>query len=450
VLGTPSSGTLTSCTGLPISTGVSGLGTGVATLLGGASSGTGGPAGTTSPTFITPVLGTPSSGTLTSCTGLPLGGQLSNARPVRNILINGDMRFSQRYTTATTACTTDKYYADRWRVCFTAGGISEAPADTNSGTDLFNQSGIQSGLQARYYSQYKQTASTHKVMVVQPIENFDCTYLRGRTVTCQAKIKTGTSANVAIANTLVRFGLIELGSGAAIDTFPANIITAEGSAGIDPTLGTNLTYSTSSLTNLVGGSVSGNALSCTSSTTWTQFAFKVTLGTTFKNIAIVIWADGLTLTGPDILGISEVGLFDGDQVRDYLPCYDDQQELARCQRFYEKSFALANAPANSSTDRSYQICSCYSTTTTTAMAANNIPFKVSKHANPTITFYSPSDGTPSAGFWSYFISGAWVAGTGTSVLIANENCFMVNVVATGLTATQALPCAGGWTAESEL
>lgn len=33
ILGTPSSGTLTSCTGLPISTGVSGLGTGVAAFL---------------------------------------------------------------------------------------------------------------------------------------------------------------------------------------------------------------------------------------------------------------------------------------------------------------------------------------------------------------------------------------------------------------------------------
>jgi len=50
-LGTPASGTLTNATGLPISTGVSGLGTGVATLLTGTPSGTGGPVGTTSPTL---------------------------------------------------------------------------------------------------------------------------------------------------------------------------------------------------------------------------------------------------------------------------------------------------------------------------------------------------------------------------------------------------------------
>jgi hypothetical protein len=54
-LGTPASGTLTNATGLPISTGVSGLGTGVATLLAGTPSGTGGLAGTTSPTITTPI-----------------------------------------------------------------------------------------------------------------------------------------------------------------------------------------------------------------------------------------------------------------------------------------------------------------------------------------------------------------------------------------------------------
>jgi hypothetical protein len=70
-LGTPSSGTLTSATGLPISTGVSGLGTSVATALGTAVGSAG--------AFVVNggALGTPSSGTLTSATGLPISTGVS-------------------------------------------------------------------------------------------------------------------------------------------------------------------------------------------------------------------------------------------------------------------------------------------------------------------------------------------------------------------------------------
>ena len=85
VLGTPTSVTLTNATGLPLTTGVTGTlpvangGTGVTS-----STGSGSNVLSISPTLVTPVLGTPTSVTLTNATGLPLSTGVTGTLGVAN------------------------------------------------------------------------------------------------------------------------------------------------------------------------------------------------------------------------------------------------------------------------------------------------------------------------------------------------------------------------------
>jgi hypothetical protein len=79
-----------------------------------------------------------------------------------------------------------------------------------------------------------------------------------------------------------------------------------------------------------------------------------------------------------------------------------QQELAACQRYYEKSYDPGSAVGTNVSNASAVLCGPY--TSTTASASATIFYRTTKRSDSTVTLY---DGVGNSGRISYFLSSAW-------------------------------------------
>lgn len=257
-----------------------------------------------------------------------------------NALVNGSFPYAQRQApgTLTTYSQTAAraYAADRWSMTNENASIQYQRVDTITAPET--------GLSARYYGKFKKITSAGKFCISQPVEGSNMAKFRGRSVRFQAKMRYSVAASMT-----VRMGLLQLTSAGTVDVVPGytggspsgTFISAFGTAGTDPTFGTNLSAITPRTPD--GGSISGNGLTCVLTNGWVRYSAVYPIPSNCVNLIPVIFTNGQP-AATDELNVSEVRLRDGEEIMDWS---DDLIviEYAKILRTYVKSFNVDTAPA---------------------------------------------------------------------------------------------------------
>ena len=124
-------------------------------------------------------------------------------------------------------------------------------------------------------------------------------------------------------------------------------------------------------------------------------------------------------------------------------------ELALCQRYFETSFPIGTAPANSSASASN-----YNGTELSSVGLYvAVCLKVSKRATPSVVIYSGNNAaSPTANQLQFYnnAGSGWTNTTGATAAATNDNSFYVSATTSGTTAGYSYFTTFGWTASAEL
>jgi hypothetical protein len=273
------------------------------------------------------------------------------------LLINGDFRIAQRGTafdaTTTPANNDDTVLLDR--------GVL-----LSDGNDVVDVSQETSVVPVGSYAALKFDVETanKKFGYLQIIEGKDAEAFIGGVCSLRFQARrTGTS----IAN--LRAAVLAWDS--TVDVVTSDPVSAWGGAGTNPTLVANWTYE--------NVPVSLAALTTSYQTFKIENISIDTASTT--NVAVFIWIDDVTTTITDVIYITDVQLVPGANSTSF-PRRSHAEELALCQRYYEKTYNQAVIPSTSTEAGAVRL------TDPVVAGSISIHFKTVKRAAPTMTGYS--------------------------------------------------------------
>jgi hypothetical protein len=324
----------------------------------------------TSPTLVTPILGTPTSGILTNCTGINYDG-------FKNRIINGAMVIDQRNAGAASANTINAYFLDRWNV--TQSALGKLIAQQNAGS-VTPPTGFSNYLGVTSQSAYSVT-STDFFLIYQPIEGFN---------TYDLNWGTASAATVTLSF-WVRSSLT--------GNFGASIKNATGTRSypFSYTISSANTWEQKSVT--IAGDTSGTWVGATNGT-GIFFAFSIGSGSTRLGTAntwaaanydaptgstSVVGTNGATfyITGVQLEKGSTATSFD------YRPI---GTELALCQRYYY----MIRANQGSGNFTKYGLGFATATTNFRCQINSPVPMRSAPTTldySTTYSFYAVYDGT---------------------------------------------------------
>ncbi len=343
----------------------------------------------------------------------------------RNYVINGAFDFWQRGTTITTG-NNGVYLADRWRNFKSAGGTVTHARDTDTPTLA------QSGFKALYSHLYTMTAAqsvAYSCGIVYCMEGHDYANFHGRTARLQFWVKSSIAGSYSFTfnvESINRNYVVPYTINAANTWEQKSIdVTFESSSGVflDTrrdllliwNLGNTGTPGTSNLWQSVGIQAS------------TDVQWSTNAGATFKLSQVMLTP--ATVPSGSILPFSRAGKTIGD-------------ELALCQRYYEKSYDPDVVPGSSVTG----VLSVLAQVSGTVQTTNFVFYRATKRANPSVAFWTESG---FANQWTYRTS----AGVDTNVALSsgsvngNTAGWRVDTTTVG---SGYVTGRGSWAAECEL
>ena len=358
-------------------------------------------------------------GTITGGSGGNIGSQVVsssnlafNVLPNRNLLTNPEFRFAQLYDPTSFTPPDNTVGFDAWKQINGDGGATALSLVRVVNTGAYFNAG-------QYFAEYKQTAAGGgKIMVFQALESALSLALQSLDVCFSIDMYLASGLNI-------KYWMAILLYNGTADVL-TNPVSTWNSNTNNPTLAANWSYlQTFKVSVPIGFSNWGIAVTVP----------KVNAAS-FKNIAVAMFSDS-AFASNQVMNLSCARLNTGNFFRLYEPL-TYEEDLARAQRFIEKSYAIDTVPG-SATAANQLI--------TGPLVSSKIypPVPLQrKVAAPTVTLYSPKSGS----------SGNWynVTGTADSVATApgsngvvSDNLFVAN---SALASNNVV--AGHWVANASL